>query len=63
MTLRTLGWDQLNLNRLEQLNRAIRQFAFGELLSIPAKALSPRASPESVGNVRLSPWAARTSPL
>jgi AcrR family transcriptional regulator len=41
MTLRTLGWDQLNPNRLEQLNRAIRQFAFGELLSIPAKALSP----------------------
>ena len=41
MTLRTLGWDQLNPERLEQLNRAIRQFALGELLSVPAQAVRP----------------------
>lgn len=41
MTLSTLGWDRLNPGRLEKLNRAIRQFALGELLSAPAQAVRP----------------------
>ena len=36
MTLSTLGWDQLNPDRLERLNRAIRQFALGNLLAVPS---------------------------
>lgn len=36
MTLSTLGWDQLNPDRLERLNRAIRQFALGNLISVPS---------------------------
>ena len=36
MTLNTLGWDQFNPDRLEQLEGAIRRFALGELLSVPA---------------------------
>ncbi|WP_245434664.1 CerR family C-terminal domain-containing protein [Methylocystis rosea] len=35
MTLGTLGWDQFNPDRLERLNRTIRQFALRELLSKP----------------------------
>jgi AcrR family transcriptional regulator len=36
MTLTSLGWDQFNPGRLERLEAAIRQFALGELLSVPA---------------------------
>jgi TetR/AcrR family transcriptional regulator, regulator of cefoperazone and chloramphenicol sensitivity len=41
MTLNTLGWDQLSPDRLERLSTAVRQFALGELLSIPAEAAGP----------------------
>lgn len=48
MTLSTLGWDQLNPVRLERLNRAIRQFALGELLSVPAEGgeAKPQSKPK-----------------
>lgn len=36
MTLSTLGWDQLTPVRLAKLNSAVRQFALGELLAMPA---------------------------
>jgi len=49
LTLSTLGWDQLNPDRLEQLNKAIRQFALRELLSAPAQVVSAsrEANPQS----------------
>ena len=40
LTLSTLGWDQLNPDRLEQLKKAIRQFALHEFLSAPAQAVN-----------------------
>jgi AcrR family transcriptional regulator len=36
MTLSTLGWDRLNPDRLERLNKAIRQFALGNLFYVPS---------------------------
>jgi AcrR family transcriptional regulator len=42
MTLSSLGWDRLTPERLDQLNQAIRQFALGELLAVPAEAARPR---------------------
>lgn len=37
MTLSNLGWDQLTPDRLEQLNKAVRQFAIRSLLSAPSR--------------------------
>jgi hypothetical protein len=35
MTLSNLGWDRLNSDRLEQLDKAFRQFALNSLLPAP----------------------------